>query len=386
MHNEPMPARADAVIVGGGVIGSSIAYYMAKRGLKPLLIEKNRIAGEASGAAAGMLAAQAEMEEDGPLYKLARLSRALFPDLAVQLRELTGIDIALMRRGMLKVAQTDEQAERLRTAIAFQRESGEETNWLDGGEARAREPALSEQIVGAADIPGDGQLSAPSLTLAFAQAAVALGAEVREHCEALRLITEPIPGSERARVVGVETDAGTVKSDRIVATSGVWSGRLLERAGIRLPLYPVKGELFSVLSRRPLINSTIFAESVYVVPKGGGRLIVGATMLPHRFDRAASLGGLHRLMEQAQAVLPGIAETEWERAWTGIRPQTPDGLPYIGPFERYEGLYAAAGHFRNGILLSPITGQTVADLIARGDTAGTGLEPFHPDRVQEVIL
>ena len=120
------------------------------------------------------------------------------------------------------------------------------------------------------------------------------------------------------------------------------------------------------------------------MPKGGGRLIVGATMVPHRFDRAVSYGGISQLMQQAQKILPGIVETEWERAWTGIRPQTPDGLPYIGPFERYEGLYAAAGHFQNGILLSPITGQTIANLIASG-TEEEELKPFYPERVQEVI-
>lgn len=384
MDYRPIPKQADVVIVGGGVVGSAVAYYLARRGLKPLLLERNRLAGEASGAAAGMLAALAEMEETGPLYELARRSRDLFPELAVQLRELTGIDIALMRRGMLKVAQTPEQVDKLRATVAFQRESGEEVRWLDGQEARECEPALSSDVIGAVDIAGDGQLSAPSLSLAFAQAAVALGAEVYEHCEVLQLITEQRPGVSRPRIVGVETDAGTITSEHVVITSGVWSSRLLERSGIRLPLYPVKGELFSVISHRPLIHRTIFADSVYVVPKGGGRLIVGATMVPHRFDRAVSYGGISQLMQQAQKILPGIVETEWERAWTGIRPQTPDGLPYIGPFERYEGLYAAAGHFRNGILLSPITGQTIANLIASG-TEEEELKPFYPERVQEVI-
>ena len=187
MDYRPIPKQADAVIVGGGVVGSAVAYYLARRGLKPLLLERNRLAGEASGAAAGMLAALAEMEEAGPLYELARRSRDLFPELAVQLRELTGIDIALMRRGMLKVAQTPEQVDKLRATVAFQRESGKKSaGWMVKRHANVNRRYLRMSSVRWI-LRGMGNYPLLSLSLAFAQAAVALGAEVYEHCEVLQL-------------------------------------------------------------------------------------------------------------------------------------------------------------------------------------------------------
>lgn len=146
-------------------------------------------------------------------------------------------------------------------------------------------------------------------------------------------------------------------------TSGAWTARLLRNLGVRLPVYPVKGELFSVLSRRPLLNATLFSEGCYIVPKKGGRIIVGATMCEHSYDRFVSFEGIRMLMEKAKRLLPSIAEAEWETAWAGLRPQTPDGLPYMGEHPEIRGLYAAAGHFRNGILLSPLTGKWMADLV-----------------------
>ncbi|AQR78376.1 FAD-dependent oxidoreductase [Paenibacillus larvae] len=225
-----MSAQVDAIIVGGGVIGCSAAYYLSLKGLKVMLLEKGRIGQEASGAAAGMLGAQSELTEDGPLWKLARCSRDLFPRLAEELRELSGIDIALVQRGMLKVAVTEQDAAELKRLLDLQQQAGE---------------------------------------------------------------------------------------------------------GLCLR------------SRKPLLRSTVAS-----------------------------------LLARARELVPALEEAEWERAWSGLRPQTPDGLPYIGPAAEYPGLYVAAGHFRNGILLSPVTGRYIAGLIVEEHT-GEDVEfwsDFRPDR------
>jgi glycine oxidase len=135
-------------------------------------------------------------------------------------------------------------------------------------------------------------------------------------------------------------------------------------------MYPVKGECFSVRTPKPLLKKTLFSPGCYIVPKAGGRLVVGATVVPNSYDRKVSLSGLAELMDRARGLMPLLGDAEWEKAWSGLRPQTADGLPYIGKVPTVEGLYTACGHYRNGILLSPITGSVMADLILGGDSAG----------------
>jgi glycine oxidase len=349
----------DAVIVGGGVNGSSIAFQLAKRGFKVAIIEKDQLACKASRAAAGMLGAQTELTEDGPLFQLARKSRAMFPALADELRELSGIDIGLVNKGMLKIALTKEEKEELKKIITLQRQLGEETSWLEPEELINIEPGLSDRILGAMYIPHDGHVSAPDLSMAFAKSAAFLGADIEEYTEVIELIFD------QGKVKGVITNTGNIYTDQIIVTAGAWSGRLLRESGIHIFTFPVKGECFSVLTHKPLIEKTVFSHGCYLVPKKGGRLVVGATMIENTFDEHVSLGGLSGLMERAKEILPAIEKAKWEKAWAGIRPQTEDGLPYIGKHPKYEGLWIATGHYRNGILLSPITGLLIADLIER---------------------
>jgi glycine oxidase len=350
-----MRVDCDAAIIGGGVIGSSIAYHMAKRGKKVILLERERLAGQASSAAAGMLAAQAEMNEAGPLFELARRSRAMFPELAEDLKQLCGIDIGLVQKGMFKIALTSEEETELHRIIDFQCAAGEKAEWMSGEEVRRHEIEVSGDVRGAMFIPDDGQVSAPDLSLAFAKSAASLGAQIREFTEVKSLILE------KGNVAGVMTQEDTIYCDRVVVASGFWSGRLLEQAGCKTPIYPVKGECFSVISEVPLIRSTIFSHGCYLVPKKGGRTLIGATMKEHSYDRKVTLEGIATLLERAKRLVPGIVHAEWEKAWAGLRPQTPDGLPYLGEHSKWKGLFIAAGHYRNGILLSPITGKLAAD-------------------------
>ncbi|WP_063860214.1 glycine oxidase ThiO [Paenibacillus sp. Soil724D2] len=358
----------DVIIVGGGVIGSSIAYNLAKRGQSVLLLERGRLGMEASSAAAGMLGAQSEMEDTGPLFQWARQSRAMFPQLSEELKALTGIDIGLVREGLLNVALSDVQEQELRAREKLQRAAGEQAEWLSAAAAAKLEPALSGATRGALYLPGDGQVEAPLLAATFAQAARVLGAKVQEFAQVQGLLTE------RGRAVGVMTSEGPLYSDHVVVAAGTWSGQLMAGIGVDLPVYPVKGECFSVLTTKPLPRKTLFTTGCYIVPKAGGRLLVGATVVPNSYDRKVSLAGLAELMDRARMLMPVLGEAEWEKAWSGLRPQTADGLPYIGKVPAYDGLYAACGHYRNGILLSPITGKVIADFVLGG-----GEENFQPE-------
>ena len=169
-------------------------------------------------------------------------------------------------------------------------------------------------------------------------------------------------------------------SSHVVVTGGVWSEKLISETGLQLNMYPVKGECFSVRTEAPLLTSTIFTPGCYLVPKKDGRIIVGATVVPNTFNQQVTLEGIFSLMAHAQKLVPSILQGEWEKAWTGIRPQTADGLPYLDEHPDYKGLFIATGHFRNGILLSPITGEIMADLI-EGKSPAVDLSSFRLDRL-----
>ncbi|NDI34896.1 glycine oxidase ThiO [Chengkuizengella sediminis] len=364
----------DVIVVGGGVIGSSVAYSLAKRGLKVVILEKERLASQASQAAAGMLAAQAEMTEAGPLFELSRKSRNMFPKLADELKDQSGIDIALTNKGMFKIAVTEEQVNEYKQMISFQRKAGEQVEWFTRDELREKEPALSKAVLGGLYLPNDGHVLAPELSLAFAKSAAKLGVMIQEYTEVFSFILE------NGRVKGVKTDQGALQSENVIVTTGAWSHRLLRETGIESSDYPVKGECFSVVFQKPILESTIFSHGCYLVPKKGGRLIVGATMKENTFDRKVTVDGISTLLGKAKRLLPDIVHAEWEKTWAGIRPQTADSVPYLSEHPEWQGLFIATGHYRNGILLSPITGEIIADLVEKKPYDDVDLTPFRIQR------
>jgi glycine oxidase len=348
----------DVAIIGGGINGTSIAYQLAKMGKKVVLLEKNHIACEASSAAAGMLAAQAELEQDGPLFQLALQSQSMFPTLSVELIELTGIDIEYVNKGMLKIAESEEIALEVKKQVTFQQKWDPMITWLDSKEICEMEPSLSGNVAGGMFLPNDGHVQPAKLTEAFAKAAESFGAEIREQIEVVSFTFE------KGHVKGVQTNKGVIHCEQVVVATGAWAAKLMRETGLDLSIYPVKGECFSVKSEAPIINTTIFSDKrCYLVPKRNGEIYIGATMVENRIDNKVTPEGIRTLIERATQLVPQIKEAAWERVWTGIRPQTGDGFPYIGEHPSLPGLYVAAGHFRNGILLSPITGKLVAELL-----------------------
>jgi glycine oxidase len=182
----------------------------------------------------------------------------------------------------------------------------------------------------------------------------------------------------------VSTNEGEFLSEHVIVASGAWSSQLLKGTSLQMDTYPVKGECFSVVTAVPLLEKTVFSPGCYLVPKAGGRTIVGATEHPGTFDKKVTIAGISSLMEKAKQIVPSIADAELESTWSGIRPQTGDGLPYIGEHPKYGGLFIAAGHYRNGILLSPVTGELTAKW-AEGK-AVPELEPFRVDRSLSCLI
>ncbi|WP_163103109.1 glycine oxidase ThiO [Peribacillus alkalitolerans] len=343
----------DVIIVGGGVIGSSIAYQLAKRKKKVLLIEENQISSKASKAAAGMLGVHTELHNNEHLFSLAKESRDMLPILSEELKDICGIDIELIQNGMIKLAQTEGEKDKLKE-MSLQ---SDQVEWLSPSQLSNFEPNLSHSSYGGLHLPKDGNVSAPNLTKAFAVSAQRLGAEIKEYTSVYDFIRES------KRIIGIKTLTESYFADEVIVAGGAWSQQLLKQVDIEVKSYPVKGECFSVYDSENLIKRTIFTNGCYIVPKAGGRLLIGATEHLHTFDESVSLKGISGLMTRAISLVPRLANAKLDRAWAGIRPRTQSGLPLMGRCADWEGLSIATGHYRNGILLAPITGVIMADLV-----------------------
>ncbi|WP_067924332.1 glycine oxidase ThiO [Alicyclobacillus shizuokensis] len=347
----------DTIVIGGGAVGCSCAWLMGQSGQSVLLLERGRLGGEASGAAAGMLGAQLEVKSPGPFFQLCLESRGLYPQWAEALLAETGIDIELVQNGILQVAADERAARHLRTQLTWQQEHGGSGEWWPQEQLAAQEPLLAP-AVGALYLPEDGNISAPRLARAVGEAA-RRRAQVREGAEVLRIDPD---GSG----VRVTTQEETFRAQQAVIASGAWAHALLSTLHVRFPIRPVKGQLLAVRPRRGRLTHTVHTESVYLVPKRDGTVVVGATEEHGAgFDRELTARGLATLLTGLAEVAPGLSDAVFERAWTGLRPGSSTGAPMIGRLPHQPQVIVAVGHFRNGVLLSPITARIVAALAAQ---------------------
>ncbi|RSL34937.1 glycine oxidase ThiO [Salibacterium salarium] len=363
----------DVLVIGGGVNGCSIAYQCSKRNMKVAVLEKTRVGAEASSAAAGMLGAQAEIKEKSPFFDFARKSRDMFPKLVPELEEKSGTSVSLIKNGMLKIADSETEKNRLLDMLQFQQQEGEQVEWLTNRDIQAIEPSLTGENFGGLYIRGDGQVKAAELTKAYARAATFEGCDFYEDTPVLKIL------QENGRAIGAETPFGPVYADEVVLASGAWSNTITSSQEQPLPLIPVKGECVSLRPARTIIQTTMHASDFYLVPKPGGSIIIGATEREGEMGKKVSAGAVQTLLAKAFRLVPDLQEAEWETAWTGVRPQTFDGKPYLGQ-SQVKGLWIAAGHYRNGILLSALTGTWMADLIEGKANVPEWISAFSPQR------
>lgn len=370
----PIPARSKprTAIIGGGVIGLAIGWRLAQAGCAIEIFERGEAGKGASWAAAGMLAAGVETEPgELGLHALNRASQLAWPGFAAELEAASGQSVELRGEGTLVVALNRDDAAQLRYTYDFQRAQGIDLEWLSGAQARAREPFLHPNLAAGVFSAGDHQVENRKLVRALRSAFLAAGGKLHEHCAVTAIETS---GS---KVTGVTLGDRRVGADVVVLAAGAWSGEIAGLpAPARPPVRPIKGQMLSLRMDpdAPLLRHVVWTPRVYLVPRCDGRLIVGATSEERGFDPDLTAGGVFALLEGVWRALPGVEELPIDELWVGFRPGCRDDAPVLGP-GGLDGLVYATGHHRNGILLTPVTADAVADYILTGQMAEL-VQPF----------
>ena len=362
----------DVAIIGGGIMGSAVALRLAQRGVGVTVVERGIPGAEASSAAAGILGPQMEADGPGPLLELGLASRALYPALAAELRDATGIDVGYDRSGVLAVALDDAGERELVDRRAWQQRRSLNVGWLSGDEVRTRGPALGPAIRAALEFPEDAQVVARELARAFSQAAASAGARFLTGRYVRRVLIE------KGQAIGVELDGETLPAGSVVVAAGSWSG-LVEGGGVPATVVrPARGQLVSIETRPPLFRHVVSVRGGYIVPRRDGTVIAGSTVEMAGFRKQVTVAGLAGILTLARTLVPALGDAPVTGTWSNFRPFTEDHLPVLGATP-VRGLVLATGHFRNGILLAPITAEAIAELVATGRSA-VDLAPFSVTR------
>jgi glycine oxidase len=363
-----MPDSPEVIVIGGGVIGLTAAYFLAREGVRVEVVDKGDLGQEASWAGAGILTPGNPERCHTPFDRLRAHSVALFPGLSAELKELTGVDNGYLRSGGLEFpveGDPDPLPEWRGEGIAF-----EEVRGID---LRRLEPAVAAGYDRAYFLPDMAQLRNPRHVKALLAACRLRGVRLRPGC--------PATGFERrgTRVAAVRTGAGDLAAGRFLLTSGAWTDALLEPLGWRPGIRPVRGQIALLNAGSPLLRRIVLHGKRYLVPRPEGRVLAGSTEEDAGFDKRTTAAAVGDLLALAVRLVPALADAAVERCWAGLRPGSPDGLPFIGPVPGCENVVVAAGHFRAGIQLSPATGVAVKELLL-GQPLTVPLEAFRLDR------
>lgn len=350
------------------MIGLAVAWRLVRDGLQVAVFERERVGGQASGAAAGLLAPVSEHLTPDEFLDFGIASLRAYPAFVDALREESGIDPELVGGGVMRVALSDEEAETLRRLPT----GGLTAELLDSQHTRELEPAVAPAVVNSLLVHEECHVSSPRLVTALAVAARRRGAAIHEGEPVHRLLREG------DRIVGIETPQGRTLARTVVVAAGAWSGLL---AGLALPVTPIRGQIVALEVGAAPLSRPLFGVGAYLVPKRDGAIIAGATEDRAGFAAAATARGVRSVLAGAERLAPALADCPFLRAWAGLRPATPDRLPILG--RTPDGVILATGHYRNGILLAPTTAELVAALI-HGATPSLRLDLYAPDRFAPV--
>jgi glycine oxidase len=363
---------ADVVIVGGGVIGLSIARALVQRGVRDVcLIERGSLGSEASFAAGGILAPQAEADSPDEFFALACRSRDLYPAFAAALREETGVDIELDSTGTLYVAFTDGDLREIDARFEWQSKAGLAVERLTPAEARELEPCISEALQGALRFPRDVQVENRRLVNALVNSVAKQGVRIFADTSVESLTVE------RQRLRGLETSRGYLSCQKVIIAAGTWSSTIEHSQTPKIE--PVRGQMICFDAKPQLTHHVIYSPRGYLVPRQDGRLLAGSTSEHAGFTKQVTAGGINQIIANAHEISPKILNFPIVDTWSGLRPRAPDGLPVLGPCGEIDGLFYATGHYRNGILLAPVTGELIAEAVVTGRVSPL-LAAFSPNR------
>ncbi len=364
---------ADVAVVGAGLIGLGVAYELAKRGVSVTVYDRAEPARAASWAGAGMLAPFSEATPDAAMLAFGRTALAGYPAFVDELHERTGVDARFRRDGTLHVALDEAALAALRVRAETFRANGGEVRVLDRGETLEREPLLAKHCAGSLFVANEAQVDNRRLGRALTAACEALGVRF-ERVDDLAL------EADARRVRGLHTPHGFTAAPIVVNAAGAWAGELAGvPAAVRVPVRPVAGEMLALAVPAAAMRALVWLGHRYLVPRGDGRLLVGATVLERGFDARVTAAGVHDLLDAALAVAPALASFAVVETWAGLRPGTPDGRPYLGE-TALAGYVVATGHYRNGILLAPASARSIAAMIVDGEDVPAA---FSPRRVGE---
>lgn len=362
----------EVLVIGGGVIGCAVAFELADAGLRVRLLEGRRLGGGASQASAGVLAPYVEGHDSSLLRGLGRRSLDSYESFVARAAEASGQAVHFSRCGTLEVAVTAGDVERLQRARQMVAGEGVASSWLEDEALRQAEPALHDGALGALHIASHAVVDVPALTNALAAAAAARGADVIGGVAATSL-------ARGADGLVVQTSSGPMHAAQVVLAAGAWAGALTPLGADPIPVRPVRGQLLHLGTPPGTVRHIAWASDVYLVPWPDGTLLVGATSEDVGFDEQSTAGGVAALLRSALALVPALAAATFLEARRGLRPGSPDGLPYIGRSAVLPGLIYACGHYRNGALLAPLTAALVRQLV-QGDDRDEALAALAPAR------
>ena len=364
-----MADSPDVAVIGAGVIGCAVARELARRGAgRIVVIDGGAPGGEASGAAAGMLAVASSRAGRGVVAALKRESAALMPDLAAALREETGIDVEYAARGVLDLAFSSREAEQLGRFAARQRERGFAVETLDGDAVRTAHPEINPAVRCGALFRDDAALHAPRLVEALHAAAAARGVTFALGAPVRRI------AARRGRVLALEAGDARLTPGQVVIAAGAGARAVGALLRAPIPVRADRGEMLAVRPAAPLAVPLFWGDAC-LVPRADGEVLIGSTSAPRAVEKMVTAGGAALLLDRAVRMLPALAEAPVTRVWSGLRPRSLLGRPILGPLRGYANVTVAAGHHRSGVLLAPITAQLIGELLLDRATS-IDLRPF----------
>ena len=350
--------NSDVLIIGGGVIGLAIARELHKKKVgKITILERASIGKEASHAAAGMLAPHAETEKLDNFYYFCDESNKLYPNFAAELFDETAVDIELDRNGTLYLAFTETDVLEIRRRFEWQKSAGLQVAHLSAQETRQAEPFVSPDVLESLFFPNDWQVENRKLVQALQKFAELSGIEIRENTEITSLLIE------NRKITGAETASEKFFAEKVILAGGAWTS-LVKAEGFAMPkVKPIRGQMIAFHTAKRLFQKVIYSPRGYLVPRADGRILAGASVEDVGFDKNTTESEIALLRENTLEIAPSLVNLEVAEKWAGLRPLAADGLPILGSFPQVENFFVATAHYRNGILLAPLTAKILAENI-----------------------